>query len=429
MRAAQVCDWQQVLACMLIDLTFQITAYYTDIKKRFVYHFGRWGAPLTPENIDLSCNDPPYAGDNGMTTEALFSPGRLGAIEVANRVAMAPLTRARGDMEGIQTPLAVEYYGKRASAGLIISEATNISRQGRGYAFTPGIYTDTQVEAWKPVARAVHARGGKMVLQLWHVGRFSHASLQENGAPPVAPSAIEAGDMVFTEHGFEPPSKPRELETGEIDGIIADYVRAARNARTAGFDGVEIHAANCYLLEQFIRDSTNHRTDRYGGSIENRTRLPFEVCEAVAGAIGADRVGIRLSPVTHSVGATPFDSEPQKTYGFLAERLGTLGLAYLHCIEGQTRGANLPESFDFQALRRSFGGSYIANNGFTREIALTAARSGRADMVAFGRPFISNPDLVERLRQDEPLAPEAHKEFFYGGGSRGYTDWPDFVSR
>lgn len=356
--------------------------------------------------------------------EALFNPARIGAIDVANRIAMAPLTRARADMEGVQTPLAIDYYSQRSGAGLIISEATNISQQARGYAFTPGIYTDTHVAAWRRVTEAVHARGGKMVLQLWHVGRFSHVSLQQGGQLPVAPSAIQAGEMVFLESGFEKPSMPRALETKEIQGIIDDYVVAARNAIKAGFDGVEVHSANCYLLEQFIRDSTNHRTDRYGGSIENRTRLPFEVCDAVSSAIGSDRVGIRLSPATHAVGATPFDSDPAATYGYLAERLGTLNLAYLHCIEGQTRGDNDPDAFDFQALRRSFGGAYIANNGITREIAIDAIDSGRADMVAFGRPFIANPDLVARLKHNEPIAPEADKAFFYGGGARGYTDWP-----
>lgn len=359
-------------------------------------------------------------------TEVLFSPAQIGALDVANRIAMAPLTRARSDMDGLPTPLAADYYGQRASAGLIISEATNISRQARGYAYTPGIFNHAQVERWKSVTAAVHDRGGKIVMQLWHVGRFSHVSLQEEGQAPVAPSAIKAEDMIFAEHGFVSPSMPRALETTEIADIIDDYVRAAKHAREAGFDGVEVHAANCYLLEQFIRDSTNHRTDRYGGSVENRIRLPFEVCEAVAAEVGAERVGIRLSPITRSVGPTPFDSDPQGTYGALARQLGTLKLAYLHCIEGQTRGDNTPDTFDFQALRRSFGGAYIANNGFTRALALEAVASGRADMVSFGRPFIANPDLVERLRQNVPLAPEAPKELFYGGGARGYTDWPAY---
>jgi N-ethylmaleimide reductase len=353
----------------------------------------------------------------------LFSPGQIGGIPVSNRVAMSPLTRARADMEGVQTPLAIDYYRQRASAGLIITEATNITRQARGYAFTPGIYTDAHVAAWRPVVDAVHAAGGHMVLQLWHVGRISHVSLQEGGQPPVAPSAIQAGQLTYVEGGFERPSMPRALRIDEIPGLIDDYRHAATRAKAAGFDGVEVHAANCYLLEQFIRDSTNKRDDAYGGSVANRTRLAFEVTRAVAEIMGADRVGVRLSPLTMSAGDTPLDSDPQGTYGFLAERLGTLGLAYLHCIEGQTRGDNARGAFDFQALRRAFGGEYIANNGYDRTLAMKALATGHADMVAFGRPYIANPDLVERLRRDAPLA-VAPQEAFYGGGARGYTDFP-----
>ncbi len=353
----------------------------------------------------------------------LFSPGTIGAIPVSNRIAMAPLTRARADMAGVHTPLAIEYYRQRASAGLIISEATNISRQGRGYAFTPGIYTDAHVKAWRPVTEAVHAAGGHMVLQLWHVGRISHVSLQEGGQPPVAPSAIQAGQLTFIETGFERPSMPRALRTDEIPGLIEDYRNAARRAKEAGFDGVEVHSANCYLLEEFIRDSTNKRDDAYGGSVANRTRLPFEVAQAVAEIWGGDRVGVRLSPLTKSAGDTPLDSDPPATYGFLAERLGGLGLAYLHCIEGQTRADNAKGEFDFQALRRAFGGAYIANNGYDRTLATETIASGHADMIAFGRPFIGNPDLVERLRRDAPLV-TAPQEAFYGGGAKGYTDFP-----
>jgi len=353
----------------------------------------------------------------------LFQPARIGAIEVANRIAMAPLTRARADMDGVHSAMAVDYYRQRASAGLIITEATNISRQGRGYAKTPGIYTDAHVAAWKPVVEAVHAAGGKIVMQLWHVGRMSHVSLQENGIAPVAPSAIQAGEMVFTLDGMQRPSMPRALETAEIPGIIEDYRNAARKAKEAGFDGVEVHSANCYLLEQFIRDSTNKRTDNYGGSIENRTRLAIEVVTAVAEIWGADRVGVRLSPITRAVGDTPLDSTPQETYGYLATRLGKLGLAYLHCIEGQTRGANAVSAFDFKALHRAFGGKYMANNSYTRELAIEAASaSGHADMVAFGRPFIGNPDLVERLRLDAPLV-DAPVATYYGGGAEGYIDF------
>jgi len=353
---------------------------------------------------------------------ALFTPTKIGAIEVANRIAMAPLTRARADMDGVHSAMAIEYYRQRATAGLIITEATNISRQGRGYALTPGIYTDAHVAAWKPVVEAVHAAGGKIVMQLWHVGRISHVSLQADGAAPVAPSAIQGGDTVFTLEGMQRPSVPRALETDEIPGIIEDYRNAARKAKEAGFDGVEVHSANNYLLEQFIRDSTNKRTDRYGGSIENRTRLTIEVVTAVAEIWGADRVGVRLSPLTRSVGDAPLDSTPQQTYGYLAAQLGKLGLAYLHCIEGQTRGANAVSDFDFKALHKAFGGTYMANNSYTRELAIEAVKSGHADMVAFGRPFIGNPDLVERLRRDKPLV-EAPVSTYYGGGAEGYIDF------
>ena len=352
----------------------------------------------------------------------LFTPTKIGAIDVANRIAMAPLTRARADMDGVHSPMAIDYYRQRASAGLIITEATNISRQGRGYALTPGIYTDAHVKAWKPVTEAVHAAGGKIVMQLWHVGRMSHVSLQENGIAPVAPSAIQAGQEVFTLEGMLRPSMPRALETSEIPGIIEDYRNAARKAKEAGFDGVEVHSANNYLLEQFIRDSTNKRTDIYGGSIENRTRLAIEVTTAVAEIWGADRVGLRLSPITRGVGDTPFDSTPQETYGYLAAQLGKLGLAYIHCIEGQTRGDNAKDAFDFKALHKAFGGQYIANNSYGRDLAIDVVASGHADMVAFGRPFIGNPDLVERLRRNAPLV-DAPVSTYYGGGAEGYIDF------
>ena len=354
--------------------------------------------------------------------DALFSPTKIGAIEVKNCIAMAPLTRARADMEGVHTPLAIQYYGQRAEAGLIITEATNISRQGRGYALTPGIYTDAHVRAWLPVTSAVHQAGGKIVCQLWHVGRMSHVSLQENGAAPVAPSAIQGGQEIYTLEGMQRPSMPRALETDEIPGIIEDYRNAARKAKAAGFDGVEVHSANNYLLEQFIRDSTNHRTDQYGGSIENRTRLSLEVVRAVMEIWGGDRVGVRLSPITKAAGDSPFDSTPQETYGYLAIQLGKLKLAYLHCIEGQTRGTNAAANFDFKALHDAFGGKYIANNGYGRQLAMDEVASGRVDMVAFGRHFIGNPDLVERLRRDAPLN-EAPVSAYYGGGAHGYTDF------
>ncbi|MDL2407780.1 alkene reductase [Rhizobium calliandrae] len=353
----------------------------------------------------------------------LFTPTTIGAIEVRNRIAMAPLTRSRADMDGVHTPLAIEYYRQRATAGLIITEATNISREGRGYAFTPGIYTERQVEAWKPVIDAVHAAGGKIVCQLWHVGRMSHVDLQENGKAPVAPSAIQAGELVFLETRTQArPSMPRALRTEEMPRLVEDYKNAAVHAKRAGFDGVEVHSANCYLLEQFLRDSTNKRTDRYGGSIENRARFPIEAVTAVAEVWDSDRVGVRLSPVTRAVGDTPLDSDPQVTYGYFVEQLGKLGLAYLHCIEGQTRGPNGADRFDFKTLHAAFGGKYIANNGYDRELAIKVTDSGYADMVSFGQPYISNPDLVERLWQNEPFAP-SDKATYYGGGAEGYTDY------
>lgn len=355
-----------------------------------------------------------------MSSQALFSPARLGAIEVKNRIAMAPLTRSRAGMDGVQSPLAVEYYRQRASAGLLISEATNISRQGRGYAYTPGIYTDAQTAAWKKVTEAVHAAGGRIVMQLWHVGRMSHASLQEDGAAPVAPSALRAAGSVFTEQGFESPSMPRALETAEIAGIVEDYRQAAIRAQQAGFDGVEVHAANGYLLEQFLRDSTNQRTDQYGGSIENRARLTLEVVEAVAGVWGADRVGLRLSPLSTAIGDTPLDSTPVQTHAYLATRLGTMGLAYLHVVEGQMHGDT--GGFDHQALSAAFGGAYIANNGYDRQRALDVTAAGQADMVAFGRHFIGNPDLVERLQGNMPLF-DAPAAAYFGGGAEGYTEF------
>ncbi len=366
---------------------------------------------------------------NQQVPNNLFSPTKIGAIDVSNRVAMAPLTRSRADMEGVHSELAVEYYRQRASAGLIITEATNISQEGRGYAFTPGIYNDAQIAAWRKVTDAVHEAGGKIVCQLWHVGRMSHVDLQENNVAPVAPSAIQADELIFLPDQTQArPSMPRALETDEIPRIVEDYRNAARCARDANFDGIEVHAANCYLLDQFIRDSTNRRTDKYGGSVENRTRFPVDVVTAISEIWGPDRVGVRLSPITRAVGDTPLDSDPQGTYGYLAKRLGSLGLAYLHCVEGQTRGPNAASNFDFMELRASFGGQYIANNGYDRDLAVKAVHSGHADMIAFGQAYIANPDLVERLKIGAPLA-DGVKSTYYGGGAEGYTDYPTFGSK
>ena len=355
----------------------------------------------------------------------LFSPVTVGAWELDNRIVMAPLTRCRVANDGIPGALQATYYAQRASAGLLISEATNISPQGRGYAFTPGIYSEAQVAGWQQVTDAVHAANGKMVCQLWHVGRYSHPSLQPNGELPVAPSAIAPEGDTFTEAGMQRVITPRALETDEIPGIVEQYRHAAQCAKQAGFDGVEIHAANCYLLDQFIRDSTNHRTDNYGGSIENRARLVLEVVEAVVAVWGdGSRVGIRLSPVTPNTGNTPLDSTVMDTYGYLINALNGFNLAYMHLVEGATgMSRHVPEDVDLQALRDAFNGIYIANNGYTRDMALEARRQNSVDLVCFGRPFMANPDLVNRLQHNAPLA-KAPQSTWYGGAEKGYTDWP-----
>jgi N-ethylmaleimide reductase len=360
-------------------------------------------------------------------TRDLFRPVQLGPYELANRIVMAPLTRSRAGEDGVPTPMMAEYYAQRASAGLIIAEGTNISPQGRGYALTPGLFDNAQVEGWRRVTEAVHARGGRIFPQLWHVGRVSHPSLQPGGALPVAPSVIRPAATSYTATGFLPCLTPRALETAEIPRIVEQYRQAARNALAAGFDGVEIHAANGYLIEQFLRDSTNQRTDAYGGSAENRARLLLEVAEAVAGVCGGDRVGVRLSPVAPVNGAG-LDSDPAGTYLHAVERLNAFNLAYLHVIEGATQGPReVAGGFDLQRLRRAFNGLYMANNGYDLELALEARRRGQADLVSFGRLYIANPDLVERLRIGGPLnAPEP--ETFFGGGAAGYTDYPALTS-
>jgi N-ethylmaleimide reductase len=353
----------------------------------------------------------------------LFQPMRLGPYRLANRIVMAPLTRSRARENGVPSPLMAVYYAQRASAGLIIAEGTNVSPQGRGYGFTPGIYNEAQVDGWRRVTDAVHRLGGRIFPQLWHVGRVSHPSLQPGGGLPVAPSAIRPQATAYTGSGFEPCVTPRALATDEIPEIVAQYRQAARNALAAGFDGVEIHAANGYLIEQFLRDSTNKRTDRYGGTRENRARLLLELTEAVVGVCGGERVGIRLSPVSPVNGAD-LDSDPAATYAYVVGRLNAFAPAYIHVIEGATQGAReVPGGFDLQILRRSFNGLYIANNGYDLALALEARRRNLADMIAFGRLYIANPDLVERLRLGAPLNVPDRASFF-GGGVAGYTDYP-----
>ncbi|NCA26898.1 MAG: alkene reductase [Methylophilaceae bacterium] len=350
----------------------------------------------------------------------LFSPVKLGGIALSNRIVMAPLTRNRAGEGGVPQEINVKYYEQRASAGLIITEATPISPMGHGYPLLPGIYTDAQIVGWKKVTDAVHAKGGKIVIQLWHVGRISHPSLL-NGETPVAPSAIKPAGKAFTFQGLVDYVEPRALDASELPGIVADYVQAAKNALQAGFDGVEIHSANGYLLDQFLRDGSNKRTDNYGGSIENRARLLMEVTKAVVSAIGADKVGLRLSPVN------PFndmkDSNPQAVFNYVTEQLNQFNLAYLHVVEGGIHGGGVADPFDFAAMRKLCKSPYMANLSYDKARGNAAIASGHADAVAYGVPFISNPDLVERFRKDAPLN-EADSSSFYGGTEKGYTDYP-----
>lgn len=353
----------------------------------------------------------------------LFDTVQLGPYRLTNRIVMAPLTRSRADDAGVPGPLQATHYAQRASAGLIISEATNISAQAKGYIKTPGIWNDAQVAGWKLTTDAVHAKGGRIFLQLWHVGRVSHSDLQPDHQLPVAPSAIRAeGVQAYTPSGFKPLETPRALETSEISGIVADYANAAQKAKDAGFDGVEIHSANGYLLQQFLSDTTNTRTDRYGGSIENRTRLVIEVVDAVTRVWGSDKVGIRISPLTKF--ADIADSDPEPLYQSLVAQLNAFNLAYLHVVEGDTGGERHPTGgFDLQKLRRAFNGVFMANNGYTLQLAEEARANNLADLICFGRPFISNPDLVERLRAGAPLTP-LDPATLYAGEAKGYTDYP-----
>jgi N-ethylmaleimide reductase len=349
----------------------------------------------------------------------LFSPLTLGSLDCKNRIAMAPLTRSRAAPGNVPSTLNALYYAQRASAGLIISEATQITPEGQGYISTPGIHSPQQLEGWKIVSEAVHVAGGCIVLQLWHVGRISHPSFQPGGALPVAPSAIKPNAQAFTQKGFESIPRPRALESGEIRGIVQQYAKAARNAMTAGFDGVEVHAANGYLIDQFLRDRTNKRSDQYGGNIENRTRVLAEVMDAVAGAVGRERVGVRISP--QNAANDIDDSDPQALFNHVAESLAGKDIAYLHVIEGDTSGKPMP-TFDYTALKRLFGGLVIVNNNFDGARAMATVAEGHADMVAFGKPFISNPDLPIRLLLGAPLETANH-DTFYGGGEEGYTDY------
>lgn len=355
-----------------------------------------------------------------MTT--LFDSIRIGDLELANRIVMAPLTRNRAAPGQVPSGLAVEYYRQRASAGLIITEASQVSPEGQGYIDTPGIYNAEQVAGWRRVTDAVHAEGGRIVVQLWHVGRISHISLQPNGRAPVSSTARRAETKTFTSDGFVPVSSPRALRTDEIPAVVASYRDAAWHAMDAGFDGVEVHGANGYLIDQFLRDSINDRSDKYGGAIENRVRILVEVMQAVAGAIGGGRAGLRLSPVTPSNDAGQ-DSDPQALFEDAVAQLVPLRLAFVEVVEGQTAGARDFAPFDYAALRRRFDGAWMVNNGYQRQMALEAVASGAADLVSFGRPFIGNPDLVRRLRENAPLN-ALDTNTLHGGGARGYIDYP-----
>lgn len=363
-----------------------------------------------------------------MTT--LFDPVRAGALSLANRVVMAPLTRNRAP-GAIPTPLMATYYVQRASAGLLITEATAISHQAQGYADVPGLWSDEQVAAWKTVTDAVHAAGGRIAVQLWHVGRVSHVDLQPGGQAPVAPSAITAKTKtVLIRDGvptFADTSAPRALELSEIPGLVEDYRRAALNAVRAGFDGVEIHAANGYLIDQFLKTGANQRSDAYGGSIANRARLLLEVTRAVAGAIGGGRTGIRLSPVTPANDIV--DANPQPLFEYVVRELAPLDLAYLHVIEGSTGGPRemAERPFDYDALRKAWRdaggtGAWMVNNGYDGALAEQALASG-ADLVSFGKAFISMPDLAERIRRGGPYQ-GLDRATLYGGGAQGYIDYP-----
>ncbi len=369
-----------------------------------------------------------------MTT--LFDPTRAGRLQLASRIVMAPLTRNRAPGALANARMAA-YYRQRANpatgAGLIVTEATAISHQGQGYADVPGIWSAEHVAAWQAVTQAVHAEGGKIVMQLWHVGRISHTSLQPGGGAPVAPSALTANAktvlLVDGQAQFTQTSAPRALDAAELPGIVQDYRRAAANAVAAGFDGIEVHAANGYLIDQFLRSGSNHRSDAYGGTIENRARFLDEVMQAVVAEIGGDRTGIRISPVTPANDAS--DDQPQALFEHVAHRLAPLGLAYVHVIEGSTGGPREhqqgPSPFDYAALRQAYRqsggqGAWMVNNGYDLPLAEQALQDG-ADLVAFGKSFIANPDLATRLRQGGPFN-SVDRATLYGGGEAGYLDYP-----
>jgi len=357
-------------------------------------------------------------------TASLFQPVRLGDITLSNRMAMAPLTRNRAEEGNVPGAMTVEYYAQRASVGLIIAEATQVSAQAQGYVATPGVHSPEQIAGWRKVTDAVHAQGGKIFVQLWHTGRMSHTAFQPGEKAPVAPSAIRAKAKTYIPGaGYVDTSEPRALETAEIAGIVDDFRTAARHAIEAGFDGIEIHGAHGYLLDAFLRDGSNHRTDAYGGSIENRARFLVEVMAAVIGEIGANKVGVRLSPVSPVNDSN--ESHPQPLFEHVVRELEKLHPVYIHVVEGATGGPRDNAPFDYAALRKLYSGVWMVNNGYTKEMAEQAVASGHADLVSFGRAMITNPDLVRRFQENAPLNELFADAPLYGGqGPHGYTDYP-----
>jgi N-ethylmaleimide reductase len=353
----------------------------------------------------------------------LFAPGILSRFTVPHRIVMAPLTRNRAGTDGVPSALAVDYYGQRASAALIVSESTSVSALAVGYPRTPGLFTRAQVEGWRAVTEAVHARGGRIFAQLCHNGRVSHPSFHA-GAPPVAPSAMVPPGQAMTPDGLQPFHMPRALTTAEVREAVEQFAAAASSALAAGFDGVEVHGASGFLVDQFLRDGANHRTDCYGGSIEKRARFLLEVVEAVGERCGFDRVGVRLSPLSHVNGM--FDSTPWETFAFAAARLNAAGLAYLHLMR-RNDAIGTPQDFRIEDLRRYYRGVLVMNGGYDRADGDKAIRTGQADFISYGTAFLANPDLPERLRREAPLnAPD--KATFYTGGARGYLDYPPLES-
>ena len=355
---------------------------------------------------------------------ALFQPLRLGDIELANRMVMAPLTRNRAEAGNVPGNMTIEYYAQRASLGLLIAEATQVSAQAQGYIATPGLHTPEQIAGWRKVTDEVHARGGKIFVQLWHTGRMSHTAFQPGENAPVAPSAIAAKAKTYIPGaGYVDTSTPRALDTAEIAGIVDDFRTAARHAIEAGFDGVEVHGAHGYLIDAFLRDGSNHRSDAYGGSIENRARFLLEVMAAVIGEIGASKVGIRISPVSPVNDSN--ESQPQPLFEHVVRELEKLHPVYIHVVEGATGGPRDIAPFDYEALRKLYSGVWMLNNGYTQDMAQDAVASGRADLISFGRLVITNPDLPRRFKENAPLNEMFPDAPLYGGqGPHGYTDYP-----